>query len=78
MEEKIITMMEKICESDELRDNLDVNLFDAGLMDSLTFIEFIVAVDKEFDIDVEPTEIQREDVETVNKVITFIKSRKGA
>lgn len=75
MQEKIVGILKKICASDEIINHPDLNLFESGLMDSLGFIEFLIAVEKEFGIYISPTEVPREDIDTVNKIVLFIKNK---
>jgi D-alanine--poly(phosphoribitol) ligase subunit 2 len=75
MEEKVLQILEKLCGSTEIKNNMDMNLFEAGFLDSLGFIELLVAIEEKFGIDIEPTEVQREEIETPNKIIEYI-SRK--
>lgn len=75
MQEKIVEILNKICGTDETKNHPDLNLFESGLMDSLGFIEFLVAVEKEFGINISPTEVAREDIDTVNKIVLFIRKK---
>lgn len=77
MEEKVLSILERLCGTDEVKSDRDINMFDNGLMDSLGFIELVLAMEEEFGLSVEPTEVQREEIDTPNKVINFIKSRKA-
>jgi len=45
MEEKILEILEGICNTDEVRADKDINLFDNGLLDSLGLIELIIEIE---------------------------------
>jgi D-alanine--poly(phosphoribitol) ligase, subunit 2 len=75
MEEKVLDILERLCGTDEVRNNREINMFENGLMDSLGFIELVLAMEEDFGLSVEPTEVQREEIDTPNKVIDYIKSR---
>lgn len=75
MEEKIIDMIVKITDEEEIRENLDIELFENGILDSLGYTELLVEIEEEFGIELSPTEIKREMVDTPNKIIELIKSR---
>ncbi|MEF9945574.1 MAG: D-alanine--poly(phosphoribitol) ligase subunit DltC [Lachnospiraceae bacterium] len=75
MEEKILNMLEEICEDEEIRNDYDLDLFDADLLDSLGFAELLVTIEEEFGIVISPSEVERTDMNTVNKIITMIASR---
>lgn len=75
MEEKILDILEVICGVDEVKEDRDINLFDNGLLDSLGVIELLVQIEEKLGIVIEPTEVDREQIETPNKLINYIKSR---
>lgn len=75
MEEKILSILESICGTDEVRHDRDLNLFEAGLLDSLGVIELLVGIEEQLDIRIEPTELDRQEIETVNKIIATISKR---
>ena len=87
MEEKVLDLLEEICEDDVVREDLDINLFafskrlgcinlfEEDLMDSLAFTELLVGIEENFGIVISPSEVERNDVETPNKIIALIKAR---
>ena len=75
MEEKVLDLLEEICEDDVVREDLDINLFEEDLMDSLAFTELQVGIEENFGIVISPSEVERNDVETPNKIIALIKAR---
>lgn len=76
MEEKILGILEEICGSDEVREDKDINLFDTGLIDSLGVIELLVEFENSLGVKIEPTEVEREQIETPNKIISLIQKYK--
>ncbi len=77
MEEKVIDMLVKLCETDEVKNDWNINLFETSLLDSLGFIELLLTIEADFGLIVGPTEVQREQIDTPNKIIKFIKTKKG-
>lgn len=75
MEEKILDMLEEICEDDVIREERDMDLFEAELLDSLGFAELLVTIEEEFGIVIAPSEVKREDMSTVNKILELLKKR---
>lgn len=75
MEERVLNLLEEICEDDIVREDLDLNLFEEDLLDSLAFTELLVAIEEEFGIVISPSEVERSDVETPAKLIALIQSR---
>ena len=75
MEEKVLDILERICEDDIVREDLDMNLFDEDLLDSLGFAELLVDIEEEFGIIIPPSEVERSDMDTANKIIAAIRAR---
>jgi D-alanine--poly(phosphoribitol) ligase subunit 2 len=75
MEEKILGMLEEICEDDVIREERDMDLFEAELLDSLGFAELLVTIEEEFGIVIAPSEVKREDMNTVNKILEMLEKR---
>jgi D-alanine--poly(phosphoribitol) ligase subunit 2 len=72
MEEKVLEILEELCGTDEVRENRDINLFEAGLLNSLGVIELLLQIKDKMGIIIQPTEIEREDIETPNKIIDYL------
>lgn len=68
-------MIVKIADAEEIREDLDINLFENDFLDSLGYTELLVAIEEDFGIELSPTEVKREMVDTPNKIIELIKSR---
>ena len=77
IKEQILEMLEEICEDEVVREDLDINLKEEGLMDSLAFVEMLVRVEEIFGISIAPTEVTYEEIDTPNKVISYIENRLG-
>jgi D-alanine--poly(phosphoribitol) ligase subunit 2 len=75
MEEKVMDLLESICEDGVVRENPDIELFENDLLDSLTFTELLVEIEDRFGIVISPSEVSREDFGTPNKIIALIKAR---
>ena len=74
LEEKVLAIIEEICEDDVMYEERDINLKEEGLMDSLAFVELLVRME-EFGIEVAPTEVTYEEIDTPNKIIQYIETR---
>ena len=75
--EQILEMLEEICEDEVVREDLDINLKEEGLMDSLAFVEMLVRIEENFGLSIAPTEVTYEEIDTPNKVIAYIENRLG-
>ncbi|MDO5515964.1 MAG: D-alanine--poly(phosphoribitol) ligase subunit DltC [Clostridium sp.] len=76
MKEKVIEIFTEVTGSDEIADDLDLNLFEAGLLDSLAIIEVLLQIEEKLGIKLQPTDLEREDMSTVNKLTSFLENRK--
>lgn len=75
MKEKILEILEKICEDDIIYSDPDIELFENGIMDSLNFAELLVEIEENLGIFIAPSEVTREDLATPNKIIDIVQSR---
>ena len=73
--ERMLDLIEEVCDDEVIREERDIDLFDAGLLDSLVGIEVLVAIEEAFGVQITPTEVERGDMNTVNKIIDRIAER---
>ena len=76
MEERILEILEEICEDEVVYEDKEINLKEEGLMDSLAFVELLVRLE-EFGIEVAPTEVTYEEIDTPNKINKYVSERVG-
>ncbi|NME82255.1 D-alanine--poly(phosphoribitol) ligase subunit DltC [Clostridium sp. SM-530-WT-3G] len=74
MKEKVIEIFTDVTGSDELQEDLDLNLFEAGLLDSLAIIEVLLQIEERLGIKLQPTDLEREDMATVNNLTAFLEN----
>ena len=77
IKEQVLEMLEEICEDEVVKEDLDINLKEEGLMDSLAFVEMLVRIEEIFGLSIAPTEVTYEEIDTPNKVISYIENRLG-
>ena len=76
IKEQVLEMLEESCEDEVVREDLDINMKEEGLMDSLAFVEMLVKIEEIFGLSIAPTEVTYEEIDTPNKVISYIENRK--
>ena len=76
VKEQVLDMLEEICEDDVFREDLDINMKEEAIMDSLAFVEMLVRIEEIFGLSIAPTEVTYEEIDTPNKVISYIENRK--
>ena len=77
MEEKVLNLLAEICEDDCVKDELDTELFESGLLDSLGFAEFLVELEDQLGIVISPSEVEREDIDTPEKILALVMAREA-
>lgn len=75
MRDKIIRILEDVCETDEIRDNPDVDLFEAGLLDSLGTVSLLLEIESVFGLVLEPTDVERSEISSVNSIVALLTSK---
>ena len=66
MQETVLEILEEICEDSVVREDLDIDLFESDLMDSLGFAEMLVSIEDQLGIVIAPSEVERSDINTPN------------
>ncbi len=75
VDDTILKTLEKITGTDEVRKNLDLDLFGERVLDSLGTVELIVALSEQLGIEVTPGQIDRELWATPRKIIEYFRQR---
>lgn len=57
--------------------SVDTDLFDAGLVDSLVFVDLLVRLEREFGIHVSLDELELENFRSIAKIAAFAASKNG-
>jgi len=69
--ETILNELEKVTGTDQVRKDLNLDLFGEKVLDSFGTVELIVALSDAFNIEVSPSEIDRELWGTPQKIIDY-------
>ncbi len=77
MEEQILDILCDICEDDIVCRDRSIDLIDSGLLDSLGRIEFIMEIENQIGVSLQPTEINWEDLNTPQKIVDHISKLAG-
>lgn len=75
LDQEIVDLLAELTGEEELGDYRDVDLFEEEVLDSLGAIEVLVALKQHFGVSIAPTELEREEMNTVNKIIERVKER---
>ena len=61
--------------SNEVSKDLDVNLFETGLLDSMATVQLLLELQAQCGIDVPVSEFERSEWDTPNKIIAKVESK---
>ncbi|MBE6470978.1 MAG: D-alanine--poly(phosphoribitol) ligase subunit DltC [Coriobacteriaceae bacterium] len=75
LDQRIIDLIIDITEEPEIGDYRDDDLFEEEVLDSLGAIELLVSIKEEFGVSIAPTELERSEMNTVNKIIARVQER---
>ena len=77
MEEKIIDIIIEICEDESLRENIrTIDLLEDDVLDSLAFITLISRLEEEFNIEIQPTQVNPNVWRKISSITELVKSYK--
>ena len=76
MQQAVISIFEDVLDCDEIKEDLSLDLFEAELLDSLAIIEVLLEIEDRLGIVLQPTDLERSDMATVNNLVKFLQTRK--
>ncbi|MGL4875909.1 MAG: D-alanine--poly(phosphoribitol) ligase subunit 2 [Clostridium sp.] len=77
MQETVIEIFEEVTGNDEIREDLNLDLFEAELLDSLAIIEVLLQIEDRLGMKLQPTDLERKDMATVNQLTAFLEAKKN-
>lgn len=75
VKETVLDLLEEICGDDVVREDMDVNLLEEDLIDSLDYTELLVGIEDSLGVVMAPSELKREEMDTPNKIIDQVLRR---
>ena len=73
--EKILSLLSEITETEEVRRNPDLALYDLQILDSMRTVELLIAVSRDLGIEISPAEFDRDAWATPQKFVDDILNR---
>ncbi|CCI87392.1 D-alanine--poly(phosphoribitol) ligase subunit DltC [Lactobacillus gigeriorum] len=71
--EEVLAILEELT-GENLADQMDENIFDNGLLDSMASVQMLLSLQEKFGIDVPVSEFNREDWDTPAKIVAKVES----
>lgn len=72
---KVLDLLEDVTGESEVREHLDEDLFELGFLDSMAAIELLVGLEDELGVSIAPTEVERSEMNTANKIVAQVVAR---
>ena len=72
MKDRIVDMIIRLTGYEELKNEPDVDLIEEGILDSLSFMELIIELENEFDIEIQPTQIPSDTWKSVDGIVGMV------
>jgi D-alanine--poly(phosphoribitol) ligase subunit 2 len=72
---QILDVLARVAETDEVRTNPDLALYDLQVLDSMKTVELIVALGSELGVEISPAEFEREAWATPRKLVDDVQQR---
>ncbi|HDR7949124.1 TPA: D-alanine--poly(phosphoribitol) ligase subunit DltC [Bacillus toyonensis] len=66
---QVLNVLEKVCENDIVQENLDVHLFEEGILDSFATVSLLVEFQERLNIEVSISDFDRDEWATPNMII---------
>lgn len=73
--EQILDVLANVAETDEVRTNPDLALYDLQILDSMKTVELMVALSSDVGVEVSPAEFERENWATPRKLVADVLQR---
>ena len=67
--EIVLDLLEEICGDDIVREDLDINLLEEDLIDSLDYTELLIEIEEKIGVIMAPSELRRDEMDTPNKIV---------
>ncbi len=75
--DSVLDVLAEVSQTPQVRQNLDLRLYDLDILDSFKTIELIVAFSDRLGVEVSPAELEREQWATPRKIVEFIANKQA-
>ena len=76
--DEVLSALETLTRTDEVRRNPHLDLFELDLLDSLGVVELLVHLSDRLGTDLSPAEFDRDAWATPDKIVAYLESRLGS
>ncbi|MBP3387721.1 MAG: D-alanine--poly(phosphoribitol) ligase subunit 2 [Clostridia bacterium] len=72
VKKRIIEILVELTGADELFGDESIDLFDSGIMDSFTYGELLYALEDEFGVEIQPTQVEVDVWRSVERIAALV------
>ena len=76
--DQVIAVLARVADTEEVRTNPDLALYELQILDSMKTVELIVALQQEMNVDISPAEFDRDAWATPAKMVADVEKRLAA
>ena len=73
--DQVLQLLASVAETDEVRTNLDLPLYEYQVLDSMRTVQLILMIEEEFGLKISPAEFEREHWRTPRDVVADLQQR---
>ncbi|KRL58959.1 D-alanine--poly(phosphoribitol) ligase subunit DltC [Latilactobacillus fuchuensis] len=73
IENTVLDILTDLTGNDDLKDTMDLDLFETGILDSMATVQMLLELQGQLDIEVPVSEFERTEWATPNKIIAKVK-----
>ena len=77
LKDEILDIIVDVCEEEDVREDLSLDLFEEGFLDSLAVAQLLMELEDKLGIVIALTEIEKSDINTPEKIIALAEKRKA-
>lgn len=71
-EEQVLNLLSQVCGEPAIKQDVDMELLESGILDSIAFVELLEKLEDEAGIEIQPTLVARDNWQTPRKIIALI------
>lgn len=75
MKEEVLEIIIKLTGYEELRNNINIDLIEEDILDSLAFIQLISELEEKYDIEIQPTQVSADSWRSVDGIVEMVKGK---
>ncbi|WP_054950930.1 D-alanine--poly(phosphoribitol) ligase subunit DltC [Numidum massiliense] len=76
LQQRVLDILTDICQTDEVKERLNVDLFAEGLLDSFATVQLLIEIEEKLGISVPISDFDREEWATPQKIVQHLEGVK--